>query len=88
MRIAGHSSDPRAAASNDLKPLAGTDTCELPHVVYVAGGKLEVVMDDGSRDVFAAGDVMMLLPGHDAWCVGDEPHVFIEFSAGTCDYNE
>jgi hypothetical protein len=38
--------------------------------------------------VFATGDVMMLPPGHDAWCVGDEPCVFIEFSAGTCYYSE
>ena len=28
---------------------------------------------------------MMLPPGHDAWSVGDEPAVFVEFSRG-CDY--
>lgn len=79
---------PGARWSHDLKPHAGTASCELSHVAYVATGKLEVVMDDGSQEVFAAGDVMMLPPGHDAWCVGDEPCVFIEFSAGTCYYRE
>lgn len=54
----------------------------------VSSGKLEVALDDRSRDVFAAGGVMMLPPGHDASCVGGEPGVFVEFSAGTCHYRE
>jgi uncharacterized RmlC-like cupin family protein len=41
---------PGAKWSHDLKPHAGTESCELPHVAYVAAGKLEVVMDDGSRE--------------------------------------
>ena len=43
-------------------------------------------MVDGSEDVFAAGDVMMLPPGHDAWTIGEEACEFIEFSSGTDDY--
>jgi hypothetical protein len=39
-------------------------------------------MNDGSESDFSAGDVMMLPPGHDAWTVGDEACVFVEFSGG------
>ena len=74
---------PGARWSTDLKPHAGTDSCELPHVAYVASGRLHVVMDDGSEEEFGPHDVMLLPPGHDAWTVGDEACVFIEFSQGT-----
>jgi quercetin dioxygenase-like cupin family protein len=69
--------------SKDLKPFAGTESCLLPHVAFVQSGRLKVVMDDGSEEEFGPGDIMMLPPGHDAWTVGDEPCVFIEFSNGT-----
>jgi hypothetical protein len=68
--------------SEDLKPYAGTDSCELPHVALVLGGTLRVVLDDGSSQDYSAGDVMLLPPGHDAWSVGDEPARFVEFSRG------
>ena len=57
--------------SNDLKDFAGTELCELPHVALVIDGALGVRMADGSEEVFSAGDVMLLPPGHDAWTVGD-----------------
>ena len=68
--------------SNDLKPHAGTDLCELPHVALVTAGTLRVVLSDGSAEEFSAGDVMLLPPGHDAWSVGDQPCTFVEFSRG------
>ena len=34
--------------SNDLKPYAGTDLCELPHVALVTAGALRVVLGDGT----------------------------------------
>jgi hypothetical protein len=68
--------------SQDLKGYAGTDSCELPHVALVLSGRLHVVMDDGSEDEFGPQQVMLLPPGHDAWSVGDEPAVFVEFSRG------
>jgi len=74
--------DTGARWSHDLQPHAGTASCELAHVAYVQSGRLHVVMDDGAEDEFGAGDIMMLPPGHDAWSVGDEACVFIEFSAG------
>ena len=78
--------NPGARWSTDLKPVAGTASCELPHVAYVLAGRLHVVMDDGTEEEFAAGDVMMLPPGHDAWTVGEEACVFVELTAGTSYY--
>ena len=73
--------------SQDLKEYAATESCLLPHVAYVLSGRLMVRMDDGSEELFEAGDVMMLPPGHDAWTVGEEPCQFIEFSHGNDYYD-
>jgi hypothetical protein len=74
--------DVGAKWSNDLKDYAGTNSCQLPHVALVLSGTLRVVMDDGSQQDFSRNDVMLLPPGHDAWSVGNEPCVFVEFSQG------
>ena len=79
--------DVGAKWSNDLKSHAGTDTCALPHVALVLSGVLHVVMDNGTEEEFGKNDVMMLPPGRDAWTVGEEPCVFVEFSKGG-DYYE
>ena len=63
----------------------GGETCQLPHVALVLSGEMAVVMDDGSEEYFSEGDVMVLPPGHDGRCIGDEAAVFVEFSRG-CDY--
>jgi hypothetical protein len=68
--------------SKDLKEHAGTELCELPHVAVVTRGALTVRMADGAEQTFHAGDVMLLPPGHDAWCDGNEACTFIEFSRG------
>jgi len=69
--------------SQDLKDYVGTESCQLPHVALVLSGKLHVVMDDGSSEDFNKNNVMLVPPGHDAWTVGDEPCVFVEFSRGS-----
>ena len=79
--------DVGARWSNDLKDYAGTHSCELPHVALVLSGRLHVVMDDGSEDEFGPNQVMLLPPGHDAWTVGGEPCVFVEFSRGNDYYS-
>jgi hypothetical protein len=73
--------------SNDLKPFAATELCELPHVALVTAGTLRVVLSDGSQEDFSAGDVMLLPPGHDAWTVGDTACTFVEFSKGNDYYS-
>jgi hypothetical protein len=73
--------------SNDLRPFAGTELCELPHVALVTAGTLRVVLSDGSQEDFSAGDVMLLPPGHDAWTVGGTACTFVEFSKGNDYYS-
>ena len=73
--------------SNDLKDFAGTELCELPHVAVVTAGVLAVEDRDGKIIEFAAGDAMLLPPGHDAWAVGDEDCKFVEFSRGNDYYD-
>jgi hypothetical protein len=71
--------------SDSVKPLAGTVSCEAPHLQYHVSGRLRVRMDDGSEDEFGPGDVSLLPPGHDAWVVGPEPVVVLDVS-GMVDY--
>lgn len=69
--------------SKDVKPLAGTDLCEAPHFQYHLAGILHVVNDDGSEFEARPGDVTSLPTRHDAWVVGDEPVVVIDWSGAT-----
>lgn len=55
------------------------DLCTAAHALYVESGRLHVLMDDGTDAEGGPGAVMVIEPGHDAWTVGDEPCVFIDF---------
>jgi hypothetical protein len=65
--------------SNDVKPIAGTDLCEAPHMQYHVSGRVHVVMADGTEFEAGPGDVTSLPQGHDAWVVGDEPVVVVDW---------
>ncbi|MGE0192456.1 MAG: cupin domain-containing protein [Planctomycetota bacterium] len=65
--------------STDLKPLVKTKSCEAPHFQYHVSGKLAIRMDDGRELVAGPGDITSLPSGHDAWVVGDEPVVVIDW---------
>ena len=65
--------------SESVKPIAGTDSCQVAHMGYQISGRMKVRMDDGSEQEFGPGDAGVIPPGHDAWVVGDEPVVFIDF---------
>ena len=71
--------------STHVKPLAKTTSCEAPHFQYQIAGTIKVVMDDGTTRECKAGDVSLLPPGHDAWVVGNEPVVVVDFQ-GMADY--
>ncbi len=71
--------------SNDVKPIAGTDSCMAAHVGYTSSGRMHIVVDDGTEADFGPGDVMICPPGHDAWVVGSEPCVVVDWS-GFADY--
>ncbi len=62
-----------------VKPIVGTDRCEFHHVSYVLSGRLAIESRDGERREVVAGDVFDVTPGHDAWVLGDEPYVAIDF---------
>ena len=65
--------------SEHVKPIAGTDSCEAPHFQYHVSGRLAIRMDDGTEIVANPGDVTSLPSGHDAWVLGDEPVVVVDF---------
>jgi hypothetical protein len=71
--------------STSVKPVAQTKSCQAPHFQYHVSGVLHVVMDDGSEFDCRPGDVSLLPMGHDAWVVGDEPVVIVDFQ-GMVDY--
>jgi hypothetical protein len=71
--------------SEHVKPIAGTDLCEAPHFQYHVSGVLHVVMADGTEFDAHPGDVTALPQGHDAWVVGDEPAVVVDWW-GASDY--
>ena len=65
--------------SEHVKPIAGTELCEAPHFQYHVQGTLRVQMADGTEFDAHAGDVTALPHGHDAWVVGDEPVVVVDW---------
>lgn len=65
--------------SKDVKPIAKTRSCEAPHFQYHLSGRLAIKMDDGSEFVAEPGDVTALPVGHDAWVIGDEPAVVVDW---------
>jgi quercetin dioxygenase-like cupin family protein len=65
--------------SEHVKPIAGTDSCQTAHLGYVLSGRMKVVMDDGSETEVGPGDVFSIAPGHDAWTVGEDACVTVDF---------
>lgn len=64
--------------SQDVKPIAGTKSCEASHSGYVLSGRMHIVMDDGQEADVGPGDYVVIPPGHDAWTIGDEPCVMLD----------
>ena len=66
--------------SADVKPIAGTEWCTAPHFQYLVSGRLRVHMADGVEFDLGPGDVSNLPAGHDAWVMGNEPAVLVDWS--------
>lgn len=66
--------------SNNVKPIAQTDSCQAHHVGYCISGAMTVHMEDGTTLEIGAGDVFDIPPGHDAEVTGDEPCVQLDWS--------
>jgi quercetin dioxygenase-like cupin family protein len=71
--------------SNDVKPIAGTDSCQVQHFQYTVSGRLGIRMDDGTEMELGPGDLALIGPGHDGWVIGDEPAVILDW-AGAGNY--
>jgi len=65
--------------SEHVKPIAGTDSCESPHFLYMVAGRMHLVMNDGTEMEAEPDSVVRIEPGHDAWVVGDEPCIVVDF---------
>jgi ethanolamine utilization protein EutQ (cupin superfamily) len=65
--------------SVDVKRAAGTDTCQVDHIGYCLAGQMAVQMEDGTVTEFRPGAVVHIPAGHDAWTIGGEACVFVDF---------
>lgn len=65
--------------SESVKPLAGTELCEFHHIGYCISGSARVVSRDGAELTVGPGDIFQVPPGHDAWVLGDEPWVTVDW---------
>ena len=71
--------------SENVKPIAGTDTCQVLHTGYQVSGRLHIRMEDGTEEEVGPGEAYVVPPGHDAWVVGDEPVVSVDMSRVTAE---
>lgn len=71
--------------SEHVKPIAGTESCEVIHTISILSGRMHIRMNDGQELDLEPGDVAFIPSGHDAWVVGDEPCRAIDFT-GAEDY--
>ena len=71
--------------SECIKPIVGTDSCQVRHIGVIQSGRMHVIHDDGSEGDIGPGEAYVIEPGHDAWVVGDEPMVGFEFESTTAE---
>ncbi len=64
-----------------IKPIVGTDSCQLRHVGVALSGSMHIAHDDGTEHDIGAGQAYVIEPGHNAWVVGDEKFVGYEFES-------
>jgi hypothetical protein len=72
--------------SVNVKPIAGGESCQSRHLGYMVAGRMRIVMNDGTEAEAGPGDVVSIEPGHDAWIVGDQACVFLDFGASVGQY--
>jgi hypothetical protein len=67
--------------SECVKPVANTESCQAEHLGYAVTGRLHVAHNDGTEVDIGPGDAYVIAPGHDAWVVGNEQFVGVEFKS-------
>ena len=63
-----------------MKPIAKTNSCKAPHTMYIISGRMKVVMNDGTEAESGPDEAVIIPPGHNAWVVGNEPRIAIDFT--------
>jgi quercetin dioxygenase-like cupin family protein len=66
--------------SEHIAPIAQTKSCQAPHLGYVVSGRMRIRMEDGTEEEMGPGDFFKISPGHDAWVVGNERCVLVDFA--------
>lgn len=84
VELAGHTVgygtfEPGWKWSENVKPIAGTESCQVAHFAYVLSGSMRIHMDDGQEIEVNPGDVVAIPPGHDAEVTGSEACVMVDF---------
>lgn len=72
--------------SQHVKPVVKTQLCESIHFGYNVSGRLRIRMSDGTEHEIGPGEVSFTPPGHDAWVVGNEPVVLIDWGGAAATY--
>lgn len=67
--------------SVDMAPSARTTSCQAHHLAYSVSGHAHIETNDGISMDIGPDEVFEIPPGHDAWVVGDEPWVSVDFEA-------
>jgi class 3 adenylate cyclase len=66
--------------AEDVKPIAGTASCQYHHLGVCVSGRLGIRMDDGSTLEIGPGMVFDIPAGHDGWVIGDETWETYDFA--------
>jgi hypothetical protein len=76
---------PVGSGRSAVKPVVGTETCQVRHVGLIQAGRMHVDHDDGSEVEIGPGDAYVIEPGHDAWVVGGDGVIAFEFESKTAE---
>lgn len=65
--------------STHLRKETDEPLCQIHHLQLLLSGRFAVEMDDGEYVEIGPNEVFDVPPGHDAWVLGDEPAVILDF---------
>jgi hypothetical protein len=71
--------------SECIKPMAGTESCQIHHAGMAQSGHMHVRHEDGSEIDIGPGDAYVIEPGHDAWVDGPDAFVGYEFDSNAAE---
>jgi len=69
--------------SESVKSPAGAEWFEAPHFQYHAAGRIRILTSAGEEFEVGPGEVTSLASGHDAYVVGEDPVILVDFYGAT-----